>query len=90
MVSWIDGIGDACQCGDISGDGKITNTDSVLIKRHLLGLPSNFQADFCDVNGDAQCSNTDAVLIQRALLGLPPGISQSCPAAVNIIPTPIP
>jgi len=76
-----DGIGDACQCGDISGDGKITNTDSVLMRRHLLGLPSNFNADFCDVNGDAQCTNTDAVIIQRAILGLPPGISQSCPAA---------
>jgi hypothetical protein len=79
-----DGIGDACQCGDISGDGKITNTDSVLIKRHLLGLPSNFQADFCDVNGDGNCTNTDAVLIQRTLLGLPPGIAQTCPAATNI------
>jgi len=78
-----DGIGDACQCGDISGDGKITNTDSVLIKRHLLGLPSNFQADFCDVNGDGQCTNTDAVILKRTLLGLPPGINQSCPAAVN-------
>jgi len=78
-----DGIGDACQCGDISGDGKITNTDSVLIKRHLLGLPSNFQADFCDVNGDGQCSNTDAVILKRTLLGLPPGITQSCPAAGN-------
>ena len=78
-----DGIGDACQCGDISGDGKISNTDSVLIKRHLLGLPSNFNADFCDVNGDALCTNTDAVLIQRTLLGLPPGIIQSCKAAGN-------
>ena len=78
-----DGVGDACQCGDISGDGKITNTDSVLMKRHLLGLPSNFNADFCDVNGDAQCTNTDAVLIQRAILGLPPGLSQSCAAAGN-------
>ena len=78
-----DGIGDACQCGDISGDGKITNTDSVLIRRHLLGQPSNFQADFCDVNGDGQCTNTDAILIQRALLGLPPGLQQSCVAAGN-------
>lgn len=78
-----DGIGDACQCGDISGDGKITNTDSVLIKRHLLGLPSKFDADFCDVNGDTLCTNTDAVLIQRSILGLPPGISQSCVAAGN-------
>jgi hypothetical protein len=78
-----DGIGDACQCGDISGDGKITNTDSVLIKRHLLGQPSPFQADHCDVNGDGNCTNTDAILIKRALLGLPPGLQQSCAAAGN-------
>lgn len=78
-----DGIGDACQCGDISGDGKITNTDSVLIKRHLLGLPSKFEADFCDVNGDAQCTNTDAILIQRAIVSLPPGLRQTCTAAGN-------
>jgi len=78
-----DGIGDACQCGDISGDGRVTNTDSVLMKRHLLGLPSNFNAEFCDVNGDGQCTNTDAVLIQRSLLGLPPGLRQTCTAAGN-------
>jgi len=78
-----DGIGDACQCGDVSGNGRITNTDSVLMKRYLLGLPSNFDADLCDVNGDDQCTNTDAVLIQRSLLGLPPGLSQTCTAAGN-------
>jgi hypothetical protein len=78
-----DGIGDACQCGDVSGDGKITNTDSILLRRHLLGLPSPFKAAYCDVNGDGQCTNTDAVLIQRSILGLPPGLSQSCTAAGN-------
>ncbi|RDH81016.1 MAG: hypothetical protein DIZ80_12900 [endosymbiont of Galathealinum brachiosum] len=78
-----DGIGDACQCGDINGDGKITNTDSVLIKRHLIGLPSKFEVDFCDVSGDGACTNTDAVIIQRSLLGLPPGLRQVCVAAGN-------
>ena len=78
-----DGIGDACQCGDISGDGKITNTDSVLIKRHLIGLPSKFEADFCDVSGDGACTNTDAIIIKRSLLGLPPGLRQACVAAGN-------
>jgi len=81
-----DGIGDACQCGDLSGDGKITNTDSMLIRLNMFGisLPSKpFRPDFCDVSGDGQCTNTDAVVIQRALLGLPPGIKQSCTAAGN-------
>ena len=78
-----DGIGDACQCGDVSGDGKVTNSDAVLMKRHLLGLPSNFNADFCDVNSDGACTNTDAVLVKRSILGLPPGIRQTCAAAGN-------
>ena len=66
-----DGVGDACQCGDLSGDGKITNTDSTLIRINMFGIPISYDADFCDVNGDGQCTNTDAVLIQRSLLGLP-------------------
>jgi len=79
-----DGIGDACQCGDLNGDGKITNTDSRLIRLSQFGwiLPA-FNPEFCDVNGDAQCTNTDAVLIQRTILGLPPGIRQTCTAAGN-------
>lgn len=78
-----DGIGDACQCGDVSGDGKITNTDSVLIKRYLLGLQPNFRSNFCDVSGDSTCTNTDATVIERAVLGLPPGLKQSCAAAAG-------
>jgi len=79
-----DGIGDACQCGDLNGDGKITNTDSRLIRLNSFGwiLPA-FNPDFCDVNGDAQCTNTDAVLIHRTILGLPPGLRQTCAAAGN-------
>ena len=79
-----DGIGDACQCGDVNGDGNITNTDSRLIRLSMFGwsLPS-YDSAFCDVSGDSQCTNTDAVIIQRTLLGFPPGISQSCTASGN-------
>lgn len=78
-----DGIGDACQCGDMNADGKVTNTDAVLIQRHLLGLASPFSEALCDVNGGG-CSNTDAVIIRRALVGLPPGVSQNCTAAARL------
>ncbi|MCB1853027.1 MAG: thrombospondin type 3 repeat-containing protein [Gammaproteobacteria bacterium] len=79
-----DNIGDACQCGDMNADGKVTNTDAVLIQRHLLGLPSPFNESLCDVNGDSNCSNTDAVIIKRAVLALPPGVGQVCTAVVAV------
>ena len=76
-----DGIGDACQCGDVNNSGIVDNTDAVLIKRYVLGLPPGVDLDKCNINTGNTCDNTDAVLIQRAVLGLPPGIVQSCPAA---------
>jgi len=77
-----DNIGDVCQCGDMNSDGKVTNTDAVLIQRHLVGLLSPFNADLCDVNNDGKCTNTDAVIIKRAILGLPPGMVQSCTTTI--------
>ena len=76
-----DGVGDACQCGDASNNGIVDNTDAILIKRYVLGLPPGITVDKCNVNAGSTCDNTDAILIQRAVLGLPPGISQSCAAA---------
>ncbi len=75
-----DGIGDVCQCGDMNGDGSVTNSDSVLIRRQLLDLSSPFNASLCDVNGDGNCTNSDSVVIRRAMLGLPPGVAQTCAA----------
>jgi hypothetical protein len=58
------GIGDACQCGDIDGDGFTNITDALKLARGLVrsGDP-NF--DKCDVNGDGFCNITDALLIAR-------------------------
>lgn len=89
-----DGIGDACQCGDVNNDGRVTGLDGTLVKRASLGL-APFTAgvsalaapEKCDVNGGAtgdpvfHCSGLDGTLIQRASLALPPGVLQACPAA---------
>ncbi|MDB4806678.1 thrombospondin type 3 repeat-containing protein [Pseudomonadales bacterium] len=77
-----DGIGDACQCGDVNNSGKVDNTDAILIKRYILNLPPGVDDQKCNVSVSAECSNTDAILIQRAILGLPPGIAQTCMAAL--------
>jgi hypothetical protein len=68
-----DGIGDACQCGDVSGDGRVTSADSVLITRSLLVPPTAALAKplLCNVGGNASCSSADAVIVTRALL-IPP------------------
>lgn len=68
-----DGIGDACQCGDVSGDGRVTVADAVLIARSALTPPTASlpHAERCDVGGAVGCSIADAVIIRRALL-VPP------------------
>jgi len=68
-----DGIGDACQCGDVSGNGRVTTADATLITRSLLVPPTATLArpDLCNVGGSATCTTADAVIVTRALL-VPP------------------
>jgi len=85
-----DGRGDACQCGDVNGDGRVTLTDAVVITRSLLTPPTATLAhpELCDVGGSPSpatqnCSLTDAVILRRALLTPPSAvITHSCGAAV--------
>jgi hypothetical protein len=68
-----DGIGDACQCGDVTGDGRVTSADAVVLTRALLVPPAAVmnQPSLCDVGGSSGCSAADAVIIRRALLTSP-------------------
>jgi hypothetical protein len=79
-----DGIGDACQCGDVTGDGRVTLTDAVVMTRSRLQPPTATltRPERCDVGGSAGCSLSDAVIVRRALLSPPTaGISQVCAPA---------
>jgi hypothetical protein len=85
-----DGIGDACQCGDVNGDGRVTAADAVVITRAQLTPPTATitRPELCDVGagtpnpGTLDCSLPDAVVIRRALLTPPTAtILQTCPAA---------
>jgi len=84
-----DGIGDACQCGDVTGDGRVTLQDAVAIARSLLVPPTATLAQpaRCDVGGAASpgtagCTLADAVLLRRALLTPPTAsIQPVCPPA---------
>lgn len=83
-----DGIGNACQCGDVDGDGIVTQGDGELIQRCVVELPPCADGGpellpspgNCDVNDDGVCNATDGVFVQRWALGLPnpPGIGQFC------------
>ncbi len=77
-----DGIGDACQCGDVTGDGVV----SVLDALRLLGVrsrpPAPLPTATCDVDGDGMCGRDDANAVLRALLRRQP-LAQRCAAAVG-------
>jgi hypothetical protein len=80
-----DGIGDECQCGDVSGDGRVSNADSIIIQRSLLVPPTATMArpDLCDVGGSVGCSNGDSVIIGRAQLTPPTAtVQQHCDPAL--------
>jgi len=80
-----DGIGDACQCGDVSGNGRVTTADAILITRSLLVPPTATLANpaLCDVGGSAGCTPADAVIATRALLAPPTAsIGQVCAPAL--------
>ncbi len=79
-----DGIGDACQCGDVNGDGRVTLADAVIAQRSLLQPPTATltKPELCDVGGSAGCTLADAVVIGRALLAPPTAaIHQVCAPA---------
>ncbi len=80
-----DGIGDACQCGDVSGNGRVTPADATLVTRSLLTPPTATLArpDLCNVGGNAACTTADAVILTRSLLVPPTATLQLvCPAAL--------
>lgn len=70
------GVGDACECGDVTGDGRVTVADAATISRALLTPPTAVMTrpELCDVGGAAGCSVADAVAVRRALLVPPTAI----------------
>lgn len=66
-----DGIGDACECGDASGDGRVTTADARLVQRCALGALADpgVCGGLCDTDGDGSCTTADALRIQRLAVG---------------------
>ncbi len=84
-----DGIGDACQCGDVDDTGRVS-ADDVLVFRSFLADPTRpltaAGISKCTVRGSAgECDILELTVLRRAVEGpaLAPGLSQTCPAAVS-------
>jgi len=80
-----DGIGDACQCGDVNGDGLVTTSDLALYQRALLQPPAATIArpELCNVGGSASCTIADVAILGRALLVPPTAmIAAACAASL--------
>ncbi|MGH7337367.1 MAG: dockerin type I domain-containing protein, partial [Myxococcota bacterium] len=77
-----DGIGNACQCGDVTSNGIVNGQDAIVIQRHALGKQPNplfLVPGNCDVSGNDECNGQDANAVKRAALGHPsPTFGQRC------------
>jgi para-nitrobenzyl esterase len=81
-----DGIGDRCQCGDVTDNGIVDAADVALLRSNLAGSAalSIHGVSKCRVeSGSAACDIVDVAVMRRRLAtpALGPGISQVCAAA---------
>ena len=86
-----DGIGDACRCGDLDGDGLAGPSDLARYRTALVdptGAPlSEDQLTRCGILGDPfSCGLVEVVALARQGAGLGPGVSQSCLAGQSFEP----
>jgi hypothetical protein len=74
-----DGIGDACQCGDVDDDGRVLAPDVAALRGWLSGsAPALGAPQKCQVAGEPACDLIDATVLRRALAGRGPGVSNDC------------
>jgi hypothetical protein len=78
-----DGVGDACQCGDVDGNRWVAFGDALQIRLSLAGLGGLPFPERCSVAGfdgpnAADCDALDVVVLRRALQQLGPGLRQLC------------
>ena len=80
-----DGIGDRCQCGDVSNDGEVRALDGDRLQNHLAGLSPGIDSvglSKCTVYGPpGPCDVLSVAVLRRALAGEAPAVAPQCAAA---------
>jgi hypothetical protein len=79
-----DGVGNACQCGDLDDNGQVSAGDVTLLRQYLAGLVTALMVpEKCGVvPGPPGCTVLDWVFMRRALTDLGPRLAQACPATL--------
>ena len=76
-----DGVGDACQCGDVDDDARVTIADLEAIRLELA-LPGSLASTArCSVAGGTDCAVEDLAVLTRRLSRLQPKLENLCIAA---------
>lgn len=77
-----DGVGDACQCGDVDADGRVDGSDFTAFVHWLIGrrTPGTFQLDRCNLNAGESCNWIDLFRLRSAIRSDEPP-DQFCAAA---------
>jgi len=75
------GVGDACECGDLGTDGQVDDGDVTLLRNWLARAGPTPALQRCSVAGGIECDVVDATALRRARQALAPGIAQVCAAA---------
>ena len=81
-----DGIGDACQCGDLDADGDADDADRAALRMALsdplvAGLATLANPHCSVIGAAASCDLLDATALARANALLLPGLAQACGVA---------
>jgi hypothetical protein len=64
--------GSSYQKGDVNRDGSVSNSDLILVARHVVNLITLTGEQFTlgDMNDDNQITNTDIITVARKIVGL--------------------
>ena len=79
------GIGDACECGDGSNDGRVNLVDALRLAHQLAGKSPGVAApQKCHVLPSGPCGAPHLLRLRQAIAGNPSGVVEACPAYTGV------